>query len=116
MALKKSLGHSPFGESDAPISYTDFGFIADRSDLLPKPAEEQLVWETPVPEAPAVRELHSVGLEEKETAEPQKLQKKVASYYLEEPTIHQVREFAEKTGESYSGVVQHILKHFFQRL
>jgi len=48
--------------------------------------------------------------QEAEEEESVTISKKVASYYLEEPIIEEIRSIAEKEDKSYSGVANEFLK------
>jgi hypothetical protein len=90
MSKKKSLGHNPLAQSS--LGYASYDFISSSENNEEEEGEKG-----------KGASLHDIN-------------KKTASYYLEEPVISKIRKLADKHGTSYSALVNKILKNTLKNI
>lgn len=90
MSKKKSLGHNPLAQSS--FRYASYDFITSSENN-----EEE-------------------GGEKEKGASNDDINKKTASYYLEEPVINKIRKLAKKHDTSFSALVNKILKNSLKNI
>lgn len=88
MAVRKRLGHSPLGYS--MLGNSNFDFIPDRN---PKPRPVPLEKEVTVEETPP---------------------KKIASYYLDEEILKDLKLYSKVNKQSYSSVVEDSIRLYLR--
>lgn len=90
MSKKKSLGHNPLAQSTP--GYASYDFIHSSEESEEQEGERGKGIST-----------HDIN-------------KKTASYYLEEPVINKIRRLADKYDTSYSALVNNILKNSLKNI